>query len=55
MRCIVQCEFTDVKKVQDMVPHADHLLNVVLLDQLGGIHLERLGEFADRAPLRRRS
>jgi hypothetical protein len=54
MRCIVQCEFTDVKKTQDIVPRAEHLAHVVLLDQLGGIHPERLGEFAefaDRAPL----
>ncbi len=52
MRCIVQCEFTDVKKAQDIVPCAEHLPHVVLLGQLGGIHPERQGEFADRAPLR---
>jgi hypothetical protein len=55
MRCIVQCEFTYVNKTQYIVPSAEHLAHVVLLDRLGRIHPERLGEFADRAPLRRRS
>ena len=39
--------------VQDVVFHTECCTDVVLLDQLGGVHPEGLGEFADRAPLGR--